>query len=206
MNVDKLKKAEAEFFALHPQGFDDPSMQKIAKRHRMDQMVELAQTSFSPDCYSNVEQTVANMVKVVSRSSMVSMFEKPKFRGFIERLDRNQKDYMVDSLIALLHGDQRAGFESLVDLFRLEKIAKWSLLTIIPAYHSPDVEVFVKPTTAKGVIRYFEVDGLEYKPAPTWEFYRRYRELINQAKQQVDPRLSPSNAAFSGFLMMTMAD
>lgn len=204
MNLEKLKQAEADFFAVHPEGFNDPSLEKIAKRHRMDQMVAFAQESFSPDCYSHVEQTVANMVKAVSRSSMVSMFEKPKFRDFVARLDANQKAYMVDALIEFLHGDQPVGFAALVDLLRTEKLAKWSLMTIIPAYYAPTKEVFVKPTTAKGVLAYFEVDNLHYKPAPTWEFYQGYRTLLNQAKKKVDKRLSPSNAAFSGFLMMTV--
>lgn len=204
MNLEKLKQAEQRFLGLHPEGFADPSMQKVLKRHKMEQMVEFAQQNFSEDCYSHIEQTVANMVKAVSRSSMVSMFEKPKFRDFVARLDATQKAYMVDSLIELLHGNQQTGFEALVDLYRTEKIAKWSLLTIIPAYHSPDTEVFVKPTTAKGVINYFEVPKLVYKPAPTWEFYQGYRRLINTTKKKVDKKLSPSNAAFSGFLMVSM--
>jgi len=204
MNLEKLKQAEADFLALHPEGFADPSMQKVAKRHRMDKMTEFAQEHFSPDSHSNVEQTAANMVKAVSRSSMVSMFEKPKFRDFVARLDRVQKGYLVDSMLEFLHGDQKLGFESLADLLRTEKLAKWSLITIIPAYYAPKKEVFVKPTTAKGVINYFEIPDLVYKPAPTWEFYKGYRKLINQSKRQVDKRLSPSNAAFSGFLMMTV--
>lgn len=204
MNLHKLKQAEADFLAMHPEGFADPSMQKIAKRHRMDQMVALAQSQFTPDCYSHVEQTVANMVKLISRSSMVSMFEKPKFRDFVARLDAAQKAYLVDALVEFLHGDQQTGFEAMADLLRTEKLAKWSLMTIIPAYYAPNREVFVKPTTAKGVIQYFEVADLHYKPAPTWDFYIAYRKLINQAKQKVDKSLSPSNAAFSGFLMMSL--
>ena len=111
---------------------------------------------------------------------------------------------MVDALIEFLHGEQYAGFEALVELLLTEKIAKWSLLTIIPTYYAPTKEVFVKPTTAKGVIRYFEVENLAYKPAATWRFYKGYRSLINKTKKKVDKKLSPSNAAFSGFLMMSM--
>ena len=203
MNLEKLRQAEQRFFSLHPDGFNDPTMQDIMKRHRMDKMVEFAQENFSKDCYSHVDQTVENMVKIVNRSSMVSMFEKPKFRDFVGRLDQNQKAYMVDSLIELLHGNQKAGFESLIDLLLLEKIAKWTLLTIIPTYYAPTKEVFVKPNTAKGIIKYFEVENLEYKPMATWEFYTGYRKLINVNKKKVDKRLSPSNAAFSGFLMMS---
>ena len=204
MNLEKLKQAESRFLSLYPEGFDDPGMEKIAKRHRMDKMVSFAQQSFTPACSSHVDQTVENMAKTVSRSSMVSMFEKPKFKDFVGRLDQNQRAYLVDSLVEFLHGEQRQGFEGLVDLLATEKIAKWSLLTIIPAYFAPTREVFVKPTTAKGVISYFEVEDLIYRPAATWEFYSRYRDLINRAKMQVDKKLSPSNAAFSGFLMMSL--
>lgn len=204
MNLDKLKAAEAEFFRKHPEGFDDPSLADVMKRHRAGNLIEFTQQSFTPECGSHVEQTVANMVKTVSRSSMVSMFEKPKFRDFCARLDQVQKGYLVDSLIEFLHGNQSSGFEAMADLLRTEKLAKWSLMTIIPAYYSPNKEVFVKPTTAKGVIAHFDIDKLIYKPQPSWAFYKGYRTLMNQSKRQVDKRLSPSNAAFSGFLMMSI--
>jgi len=204
VNQEKLKLAESNFLSHYPEGFADDGMKKILKRHNMDKMVEFAQQSFSPDCYSQVDQTVAAMVKCVSRSSMVSMFEKPKFRDFCARLDGMQKAFLVDSLIEFLHGDQRTGFDGMGDLLASEKLAKWSLMTVIPVYYSPMQEVFVKPTTAKGVIAHFEVDGLVYKPRPTWDFYRGYRDLINQSKKKVDAALSPSNAAFSGFLMMSL--
>ncbi|MFT5692431.1 MAG: hypothetical protein ACI92E_001765, partial [Oceanicoccus sp.] len=96
------------------------------------------------------------------------------------------------------------GFEAMVDLLKTAKLAKWSLVTIIPAYYAPNKEVFVKPTTAKNILNYFEITDPVYKPAPTWDFYKKYRTLINEAKTKVDKSLSPSNAAFSGFLMMTV--
>jgi len=60
------------------------------------------------------------------------------------------------------------------------------------------------PTTAKGVIKYFELEGVIYKQQPSWDFYQKYKDLILQMKQHVDPTLVSSNAAFSGFLMMSM--
>jgi hypothetical protein len=144
------------------------------------------------------------MVKAVSRSSMVSMFEKPRFKEFVQRMSTNEKAFLVNALSRMLHGNQEAGFTAFVDLLGTEKLAKWSLVSIIPAYYAPTEEVFVKPTTAKGVIEYFEVSDLVYKPRPSWDFYQGYRHLINEARQKVDKSLSPSNAAFSGFLMMAM--
>jgi hypothetical protein len=46
---------------------------------------------------------------------------------------------------------------------------------------------------------------LEYRPRPSWSFYERYRSAISDMKAHVDPSLSPNNAAFTGFLMMSTA-
>ncbi|MBT8148663.1 MAG: hypothetical protein KJO24_01950, partial [Gammaproteobacteria bacterium] len=136
--------------------------------------------------------------------SMVSMFEKPKFRDFVKCLDSNEQHFLANAMKRLLHGKQETGFEALVELLATQKLAKWSLVSAVPAYFAPDVEVFVKPTTAKGVVAHFELDTLVYRPRPYWAFYQGYRSWINQAKKQVDHRLSPSNPAFTGFLMMAM--
>ena len=114
----------------------------------------------------------------------------------------NEKAFLVGALSQILHGKQQLGFEAMVDILKTQKLAKWSLITIIPAYYKPTKEVFVKPTTAKNILKHFEIADPIYKPAPTWDFYKKYRTLINDAKKTVDKNLSPSNAAFSGFLMI----
>ena len=200
----QLKKLEGDFLLQYPKGFNDPEMLAIGKKHKMDKMVAMSKELFSKTACSNIHVTADNMVKVISAASMVSMFEKPKFRDFVKSLSENDKAFMVESLSQLLHGKQQLGFEGLVDILKTEKLAKWSLVTIIPAYYSPQKHVFVKPTTAKGVLNHFAIEDPVYKPTPTWDFYRKYRQLINEAKTQVDKNLSPSNAAFSGFLMMTI--
>jgi hypothetical protein len=204
LDLTTLKQLEGDFLMRYPQGFNDPEMLAIAKKHKMSKMVELAQTSFKKRAFGNIHTTADNMVKVVSRASMVSMFEKPKFRDFVNNLSENDKAFLVKALYNMLHGKQQMGFEAMVDILRTEKLAKWSLVSIIPAYFSPNDEVFVKPTTAKGVLKHFGITDPVYKPAPTWDFYQKYRQLINHAKTQVTPDLSPSNAAFSGFLMMSV--
>ena len=205
LNNKKLKQAEANFLSRYPGGFADPEMIKIGKRHSMEKMITMAHESFSARARKKIDQYVEDMAKVVGRSSMVSMFEKPKFRDFVKRLAPGEQSFMVQAMHDLLHTDNKqAGFEALVELLKTEKLAKWSLISIIPTYYAPTTEVFVKPTTAKNVIKHFDVEGLIYKPTPSWEFYTAYRDLINEAKTKVDSSLSPSNAAFSGFLMMAM--
>ena len=204
LDTNKLHQAEADFLSQYPGGFNNPAMIEIGKKHRMDKMVSLAKECFSKTACSNVEATAENMVKVVSRASMISMFEKPKFKGFVARLSGDEKAFLVNALSQMLHGKQQAGFEAMVSLLATETLAKWSIISIIPEYYAPTKEVFVKPTTAKGILQYFNIDGPVYKPLPSWDFYKKYRKLINEGKKEVDPGLSPSNAAFSGFLMMTL--
>jgi len=204
LNPKKLKLAELEFLQRFPGGFSHSDMQAIGKKHNVTKMVDFAQASFTKKASKDIDTYAENMIKIVSRSSMVSMFEKPKFRDFVRRLDPSEKAFLVKAQHQILHGKQQAGFEAMIDLLQTEKLAKWSLISIIPAYFSPTVEVFVKPTTTKNVIAHFEIDDLLYKPMPSWSFYFRYRDMINSAKSKVDDSLSPSNAAFCGFLMMTM--
>ena len=203
-NPEKLRAAQARFFMEYPGGFANEELVNIGKKHRMDTMVAMAQDSFTPAACLNVDKTIDAMIKVVSRSSMVSMFEKPKYRDTLRALPDDDRAFLVQCLSELLHGKQSLGFAGMADLLRLHKLAKWSLLTIIPAYYAPTVEVFIKPTTVKGILAYFEMAEPVYKPAPSWAFYETWRGLINAAKQQVDSSLSPSNAAFSGFLMMAL--
>lgn len=85
-----------------------------------------------------------------------------------------------------------------------EKLAKWSLVTAIPYYYHPDREVFVKPTTAKGVIATFGLAVPPYNARPSWAFYEAYRAQILAMRDLVDASLKPNNAAFCGFLRSTM--
>ena len=204
LDREKLKNLEARFLMQYPKGFADEEMVKILKKHKMEKMVSLTRECFSEAACSNIHVTAQNMITVVSRSSMVSMFEKPKFRDFVRAMNEHEKAFMVNALSQMLHGKQQLGFEAMVAILQSGKLAKWSLVTIIPAYYYPTKEVFVKPTTAKDILRYFDVSEMTYQPAPSWKFYQQYRKLIKEAKGTVDKNLSPSNAAFTGFLMMSV--
>lgn len=204
MNLKKLKQAEEAFFNRYPGGFENPEMMEIGKKHKMDKMIAFAQEGFVRRNFKLPDLIVDNMIKVVSRSSMVSLFEKPKFRDYANSLPPKSKQLLASGLEEILHGKEQQGFEALVDVLKNGKLAKWSLMTICQTYFRPEFDVFIKPTTAKGVIEYFELKNLQYKPTPSWSFYDGYRSVINEMKSKVDSSLSPSNAAFSGFLMVSM--
>jgi hypothetical protein len=204
MNIDKLKQAEEAFLKRYPGGFEHPDMVEMGKKHKMDKMVSFTQESFERGNFRLPDLIVDRMIKVVSRSSMVSVFEKPKFRDYANALPPQGKQDLAAGLEKLLYGTEQQGFEAVLIILLDGKLAKWTLMTVCQAYFNPKVDVFIKPTTAKGVIQTFELEDLQYKPRPTWAFYSQYRDAINDMKTKVDPSLSPSNAAFSGFLMMSL--
>src|SRR6266542_2395537 len=166
MNLVRLKQAEEAFLGQYPGGFDNPEM------------------------------IVQNIIKVVSRSSVISRFEKPKFREFADTLFPEQRDLLAGGLEQLLHGKEHTGFETILDLLKSRKLAKWSLMTICQTYFHPQRDVLVKPNTVKGIIQYFELNDLQYKPTPAWNFYDSYRSILHEMKSKVDCSLSPTNAAF----------
>ncbi len=85
---------------------------------------------------------------------MVSVFEKPKFRDYARSLGRGEKEILIRGLEDFLYKDQESGFSAMVDILSPGKIAKWPVLTVIPEYFNPQVEIFVKPTTVKMFSRF----------------------------------------------------
>lgn len=204
MNRAKLKEAEERFFMRYPGGFSDPQMLEIIKKHKVEKMKKLAQESFALEKFESAGNIVDSVCKIVSQSSLISIFEKPRFRDVVKVMNDGEKQHLSHGLREFLHGDQTFGLRLITGLLQEYKLAKWPLVTVCPIYYRPNVEVFIKPTTVKGVIEYFELTGLQYNSKPTFEFYQAYREQIMQMKQEVDGLLQVDNAAFSGFLMMSI--
>ncbi|MCC7430828.1 hypothetical protein IT568_08305 [bacterium] len=202
MNLKKLKQAEKDFFAKFPDGFNSPEMLELAKKHRLDKLAELTQKAFAKENFRNPELIAEKMVKIVTGSSMVSLFEKPKFRDFVYSLPLAQKEILANGVKELLHGNEKNGFETILQILSAGKLAKWSLVTVLQFYFRPQTDVFIKPTYAKKIIETFELEALKYNPKPTWEFYEAFRKTINEMKTKVDPSLSVYNAAFTGFLIL----
>lgn len=206
MNKTKLQEAEARFLERYPGGFFHPLMLEIAKKHKVEKMIKLAQESFAVGQFTNSGDIAESMIKVTSQSSLVSVFEKPKFRDAVRSMNAEEKEHLSHGLKEFLHGNQAKGFSLMTGLLQEYKIAKWPLLTVHSIYYHPRTEVFIKPTTAKGIIAHFELTGLNYNPRPSFDFYQGYREQIMLMKQEVSELLRVDNAAFCGFLMMAIED
>jgi hypothetical protein len=204
MNLNKLKQAEQRFLERYPGGFENPDMLEIAKKHKVDKMTAFAHECFARGSFKNPALVVENMSRLVSRASVISLFEKPKFRDFALSLPSDLKLFLTFALEELLHGKEEKGFDSLMEILKQGKLGHWPVMTVFQIYYRPRSEVFIKPTTTRWVIQQFELNDLHYNPAPSWSFYQAYRSVINDMKSRVDPSLSPSNLAFTGFLMLSM--
>lgn len=205
LNYQKLREAEAQFLQTYPGGFSDPGLASIKKKHPIEKLTQYAQQNLTRENFNRPELITEALVKIVSRSSMVSMFEKPKFRDFVKALNSHEKQALADAFEKRLYGRQKKrGFEEILGMLSHHKMAKWSVISVVPFYFAPEKEAFVKPTTAKGILSFLEIEDFVYKSTPSWEFYRAYVALLDVIKKEVVPTLSPNYAALTGFMMTTM--
>ena len=204
MNLKKLKRLELEFLCHYPQGFNTPGMIEMGKKHKMQKHVDYIHKVCAKDYMNQGLSVFFDVMKVVSNSSMVSVFEKVKFRDFVKEVDDHDKHELMGAIFELIHGNEEAGFELLVSLLSFYKLAKWPIISVWLAYYDVHYQVFVKPTTVKKIIKHLELEDITYSPKPNYEFYVKYRKYINELKKHVDENIKVSNPAFSGFFMMTI--
>lgn len=205
MDFHKLKEAEANFLQRFPDGFADPGMAHIKKSHNVDKLSEYTQENLDRTLFHQPQKFADVLLTILSRSSMVSRFEKPKFRDFLNSLDSKDKERLASAFEKRLYGRKKQqGFEEIRDMLAYHKLARWSVISAVPFYFAPTKEAFVKPTTAKNILRYLNVDDLHYHPTPSWEFYKGYQKLVMDIKKLVNPSLTPNNAALTGFLMVSI--
>ena len=203
-NLDRLRQAETEFLLVYPQGFADPAIAPLRRKHNVDRLVRHAQEHFTRLACQRPDAVCEALLRTVSRSSMVARFEKPRFREFIGSLGSDERATLAFAVEQRLHGRRRQGFELMLGMLAGHGLAKWSLISAVPFYFSPRREVFVKPTTAKRILTWLEVEDLHYRPEPSWAFYTGFRRLLRRIRREVPPSLSPTNAALTGFLMMSL--
>lgn len=207
MNLQKLGEAEAYFLELYPQGFEDVALLPIIKRHNTAKIGEHVRELFTKENFTQPDIICENFTKIVSKSTLISLFEKPKVRDMIKSMRMERRDMFAIGLYEMLYGDKKEGFETLVEVLSFYGLAKWSIVTLIPYYFYRDKEFFIKPTTTKNIIAFFEIEGLVYKPKPSYEFYVKYANVLETMKRNIGEKIShDDNAAFTGFLMMAMEE
>lgn len=205
MNEKALHSAAKRFLKDNPGGFDHPDLQEILNRHKTKEMAALVKKDFNKAAFEDVETVLNNAIRFVGKSSLISMFEKPKFKELVKGFSGKEKERFANALFDTLHGKMQSGFEQQLEILGRKKMAKWTLITVFSNYYRPKTDLLIKPTTTKLIIKELDLD-LKYSPTPTWAFYQSYRRQINAMKKLVDPSLSPSNMAFCGFLMTELGN
>jgi len=204
MNLDKLMTLETRFLDRYPLGFNDPELMAVAKKHKVEAMKTFVHEQFKRDNFDNPKRILEAFTKLIGKSSLVSVFEKAKFRDISKLFTSEETEILSHAIYEFLYGDQRLGFNQLVLLFATYDLAKWPILTVLGLYYNGDYEVLVKPTTVKGVLSYLEVTDIKYTSKPNYDFYEKYRAFINDLKAKTGKSLATDNGAYCGFLMISI--
>ena len=202
MNLEKLKDIEAEFLFQYPSGFEDAKFFPTMKKFNPSKLEVFTKENLKKENFSNPNLVVDAFFKIIQKSVLVSLFEKPKVKDAIKNMSIYEKDMFCIALQDLLYGKSKNAFKDMVEILASKNLAKWSIVTLIPYYFTLSKEFFIKPTTTKNVLKYFEIKDLVYKPKPTFEFYDSYKKILNEMKKEVSKELTLDNAAFTGFLKM----
>lgn len=200
MNLEKLKDVESEFLENFPNGFKDEHFFPTMKKFKPEKLEEFAKEALKIENFSNPNLIVEGFFKTIQKSVMVSLFDKLKLKDMIASLNSYEKDILSIEIYELLYGDHKEGFEGLVDFLAEYSLAKWTLISIVPYSLNRQTEYFIKPTTTKNIIKYFELKDCIYKPKPSFAFYENYIKILDEMKENLDDSLTFDNAAFTAFL------
>lgn len=203
MNIEKLKKLESDFLGRHPDGFKSDEFKKRMKKHNVEKHTTYVNEVLTEDYLKKGQKVYKEVAKVVLSSSLVSVFEKMRFRDLSADLTSAEKGRFVRGVKELLYGHEKSGFYMVYNLLKEHRLAKWTIITVFRVYANPKKDVFVKPTVIKKVIAHLDLD-FKYDSDPSYALYRKYRTAINKMKKEVALSLRPNNLAFTGFLMMTI--
>lgn len=204
MNLEKLKDLESEFLYRYPKGFKDEHFFPTMKKFKPEKLEAFAKEALKKENFTEPNLIVEGFYKTIQKSVMVSLFDKLKLKDALATLNSYEKDMLSIEIYELLYGDQKAGFEGLVEFLEQYHLAKWTLISIVPYSINRQSEYFIKPTTTKNIIKYFELNDLIYKPKPSYEFYEKYTHVLNQMKKELNPSLTFDNAAFTGFFKIAI--
>ena len=204
MNIEKLKEYEAEFLEQYPNGFDDRNFSSIMKTYNPIKLEEFAKDALKKENFQNPSLVVDGFFKVVQKSVFVSVFDKLKLKDMIATLNSYEKDMLSIEIYKLLYGNKRKGFEGLVEFLTEYKLAKWTIISVVPYCINRHQDYFIKPTTTKNIIKTFELEDCIYKTKPSFEFYDKYTKALDIMKSSIDKSLSPDNVGFTAFLKVAI--
>lgn len=204
MDIEKLKILESEFLDRYPKGFQDEHFFPTMKKFKPQKLEEFAKEALKKENFTDPNLIVEGFFKTIQKSVMVSLFDKLKLKDALATLNSYEKDMLSIEIYELLYGDKKNGFEGLVEFLAEYRVAKWTIVTIVPYSMSRQSEYFIKPTTTKNIINYFGFKDVVYRPKPSFEFYENYTKHLDEMKLELDSSLTFDNAAYTGFFKIAI--
>lgn len=210
MNLEKLKDCEERFFEYYKDGFEDEKLAKTVKLFNTIKFQTLVKNSFALENFSNIEYISQSFFEILLKSPLISFYERDLIKNALKNFTNYEKDmlsiYLKDLLYEDLEESIKDSFDELVELLASKNLAKWHILTLIPYYFAPNKNYFLKPSTTRNIVKYFELENIKYKPRPSFEFYKDYTKNLQKMKNIVNPILRDDNGRFTGFLRLAMLD
>lgn len=204
MNIEKLKDLEAKFLSFYPNGYEDGIFFPTMKNFKPEKLELFAKENLKKENFQNPSLVVDIFLKIVQKSVLVSLFDKLKLKDVISSLNSYEKDMLSIEVYEFLHGNKKEGFQGLVQFLEKYKLAKWTIISVVPYYMNRQENYFIKPTTTKSIIKYLELENLIYKAKPSFEFYEEYSKCLKILKSKVNNSLTFDNVAFTGFLRISI--
>ena len=204
MNIEKLKDLESEFLNSYPEGFKDDNFFPTIQKFNPQKLEDFAKNALKKENFSNPNLLIEGFFKTVQKSVMVSLFDKLKLKDAIASLNSYEKDMLSIEIYEFLYGNKKDGFEGLVEFLAQYNLAKWTIISVTPYCINRHNEYFIKPTTTKMIIKYFELNDLIYKPKPSFEFYQKYTKVLDEMKSNLHDSLTFDNVAFTSFLKVAI--
>jgi hypothetical protein len=190
---DKVVAIETIFQMSYPDRFDNPEWQKSTKKYDMNKISTIINTDFSKENLKlaieeeRFDETASYFLKILKRSPMINVFEKVAMDNFLNTAD-TRKDFVI-ALNNYLHNFNAKSFEAMVSLLESRKLepnsnaAKWPIMTFMKAYQFPEKFYVVKPTTAKKMANFFQIE-INYTPRPTYKTYKILNKMVLDVKKE----------------------
>jgi len=101
---EKLQVLQNTFFSIYPDGFNSPEFQHLEKKHKLTKTNKKIHEIFNSNIINNDIEFLDAITKILSSSSIISVFEKIKFRNFMKEIHTEQKNNMSQAIKELLMG------------------------------------------------------------------------------------------------------
>ncbi|MDH6603602.1 hypothetical protein OKW23_000742 [Bacilli bacterium PM5-9] len=181
------------FLLKYPNGLNDQAFIDLSKKHKSSYKIleivknEIDLESFVLEDTYHINKNISLIIKIVTRSSMISVFEKVAFKHYLE--DSKIHSIFLNALYHMLkdfNEDTMNEFVYVLNMRKVEinrKVATWPLITFFLIYFDEYNEVFIKPTTIKRLAKLLECD-IKYESMPNYMTYQNVKKMVLEYKKQ----------------------